>query len=119
MKKLFASLVLSSMSLFALAQSTGKITGLVKDGGNKKIIDAASISLLKAKDSSLVKTSVTDKDGNFLFDNVKEGSYLVVASSIGHAKVYSSVITISAENSSATTGALQLLPNSRNMSEVV
>ena len=37
---------------------------------NQKIIDAASVSLLKAKDSALVKVAITDKAGNFSFENV-------------------------------------------------
>jgi outer membrane receptor protein involved in Fe transport len=119
MKKLFTSLVLASITFCGFAQTGGKIAGLIKDGGNQKIIDAASIALLKASDSSLVKTSVTDKEGNFLFENVKEGSYLISASSIGHLKVFSKPVVISATNNSANTGILKLEPTSKNMSEVV
>ena len=45
------------MSSFAQTDNSGKISGSIKDGGNQKIIDAASVSLLKAKDSSLVKVA--------------------------------------------------------------
>jgi outer membrane receptor protein involved in Fe transport len=119
MKKLFISLALASISLCGFAQTGGKIAGIIKDGGNQKIIDAASIALLKASDSSLVKTSVTDKEGNFLFENVKDGSYLVTASSIGHLKAYSQLVVISAGNVAANAGVLRLQPNSKNMAEVV
>jgi hypothetical protein len=110
---------LASISLFSYAQTGGKIAGTIKDGGNQKIIDAASIALLKSSDSSLIKTSVTDKEGNFLFENVKDGSYLVSASSIGHVKVYSPLIVISETNKTANTGILKLLPGTKNMAEVV
>ena len=65
MKKLFTTLAFASISFCSFAQSGGKISGMIKDGGNQKVIDAASISLLKSSDSSLVKIAVTDKEGNF------------------------------------------------------
>ncbi len=118
MKKLFTLLVLASTSLWATAQSGGKISGSIKDGGNQKIIDAASISLLRSSDSLLVKTSVTDKEGNFSFDNLKDGKYLVMASSIGHAKVYSQPMEINPSQTAASTGVLQLLPGTKMLGGV-
>lgn len=110
-----------SIVVCSLAQSafSGKISGSIKDGGNQKIIDAASVSLLQSKDSGLVKTAVTDKAGNFSFDNIKEGNYLVMATSVGHKGTYSSVVTISAGNSSESVGVLQLVPAEKALKEVV
>lgn len=120
MKKFFNLLVVSTIAMCSQAQttSTGKVTGSIKDGGQQKVIDAASISLLKAKDSSLVKIAVTDKEGNFSIENVKEGSYLVLATSIGHSKTYSQVFTISADQSNANVGTLQLVPADKSLKEV-
>ncbi|MEI8059784.1 MAG: TonB-dependent receptor plug domain-containing protein, partial [Ferruginibacter sp.] len=121
MKKFFNLLVASSIALCSQAQNyhSGKVTGFIKDGGNRKIIDAASVSLLKAKDSSLIKIAVTDKEGNFLIENVKEGAYLVLATSIGHSKTYSDVFTISSELKLVNVGVMQLLPFDKNLKEVV
>ena len=83
MNKFFSLLAAMTIGMSSIAQTGGKVSGSIKDGGNQKIIDAASVSLLKAKDSSLVKVAVTDKAGNFSFENLKEGSYLVLATSIG------------------------------------
>ncbi len=119
MKKLIATLALAGISICSYAQNGGKITGMIKDGGNQKVIDAASISLLKSQDSSLVKTSLTDKDGSFSFESLKEGKYLVMATSIGHSKVYSSLLEISATSLEAHTGVLQLVANTKELSGVV
>ena len=119
MKKVLSLFALMSFAISSYAQNSGKITGSIKDGGNQKIIDAASISLLKAKDSSLIKVSVTDKEGNFAFENVKDGSYLLMASSLGHTNVYSPVVSISAQNPLASAGVLQLVPVNKNLKEVV
>lgn len=121
MKKIFSLLAAMSIAVCSLAQSAlnGKINGSIKDGGNQKIIDAASVSLLQSKDSSLVKTALTDKAGNFSFDNVDEGSYLVMATSVGHSSTYSNIVSISQANSVASVGVLQLVPADKSLKEVV
>ncbi len=119
MNKFFSLLAAMTIGMSSIAQTGGLVSGSIKDGGNQKIIDAASVSLLKAKDSVLVKVAITDKAGNFSFENVKDGDYLVLATSIGHVKTYSSTVTISAGNASATVGVLQLVPSDKAMKEVV
>lgn len=120
MKLLFTTLIAISTSTMCFAQTpAGTITGSIKDGGNQKIIDAASISLLNNSDSSLIKTAVTDKEGNFVFENVKPGSYIISASSVGHSKVYSQKVSISETVPAATVGVLQLKPSTETLKEVV
>lgn len=118
MKQFFSLLAAMSIAACSYAQSGGKVTGSIKDGGNQKIIDAASVSLLRAKDSSLVKVAITDKEGNFSFENVKDGNYLVLATSVGHAKSYSNSFSIAADKLSATVGVLQLVPVEKALKEV-
>ena len=118
MKQFFSLLAAMSIAVCSYAQSGGKVTGSIKDGGNQKIIDAASVSLLRAKDSSLVKVAVTDKDGNFSFENLKDGNYLVLATSVGHTKAYSTSFAIGADKLSANVGVLQLVPAEKALKEV-
>src|SRR6185312_2136102 len=82
-------------SKFASAQvPEGSISGKVVDGGDQKIIDAATISLYNAKDSSLVKINLADKAGNFLFEHVRFGIYYLLATSTGHLQTYSSALHV-------------------------
>jgi iron complex outermembrane recepter protein len=62
-KLLFALTLLTTLSFAGFAQTQPGIRGSVNDG--EKPIEAASISLLKSKDSALVKMLVTDKSGKF------------------------------------------------------
>ena len=101
----------------SLAQTNGKISGTITDGGDQKIIDAASISLLRAKDSGLVKLSLTDKEGHFSFENVKNGNYVVMASSIGRRKIYSSPITVT-EGANISVGTLKLIEHTTTLQTV-
>ncbi len=106
-----------TISMLSLAQTTGKITGSIKDGGQQQVIDAATISLLKAQDSVLVKISLTDKQGNYMFENVKAGSYILLATSVGHNKTYSPLINVTQGNETSV-GVLQLVPAAKTLQEV-
>ncbi|MBS1741602.1 MAG: TonB-dependent receptor [Bacteroidetes bacterium] len=119
MKKMLLGAAFACQSAISFAQTSGTISGKITDGGNQQIIDAATVFLLQSKDSSLVKTSVTDKDGNFVFELVPFGTYIVEASSIGHSKVYSQTINLQTNNTAFNTGLLKLAPAGKEMAAVV
>ncbi|RFM29847.1 TonB-dependent receptor [Deminuibacter soli] len=80
--------------LLTLALLTGfcagaqTISGSVKDAEGKTVTNA-TVSLLRAKDSVLVKLNVTDKDGAYKFSNAKPGNYLISVAYVGFDKGYS------------------------------
>jgi iron complex outermembrane recepter protein len=121
MKKLIQLLLICGFSIISLltyAQNkSGKIIGQVIDG-NQKTIEAATITLLKAQDSSTIKFSVADKTGRFEFDNVIPGSYLVSISAVGHGKTYSEKIAISEAQSLVTLKTIELVPQAKNLGGV-
>ena len=92
----YAVFVFFSLSLFA--QSTkGKINGNVNDG-NGKPVEFATITLLRAKDSVLVKGQLTDEKGNFEIENVGEGEYIIATSQLGYEKTFSKPVLIDASH---------------------
>lgn len=98
-------LMISSIATFAQSKS-GSISGRITDGGDQKIIDAATVSLYKSPDSSLVKINLTDKEGNFEFQGILPGKYYLSGTSIGHLSTYSSTITVADKN--VSIGVLKL-----------
>lgn len=103
------------LTLGAFAQTTGKITGTVMDE-NGKTLPATTVSLLKAKDSSLVKLAVTDKNGRYDFINIHEGKYLLSFTSVGYEKKFSSHIDVAASDVEMPT--MSLPQTAKNMSSV-
>ncbi len=119
MKKWVA--MLTALGMFSLpfvgqAQTTGKVTGTVT--GAQKTVESASIGLLRAKDSGVVKLGVTDKTGQFEFEKPAAGKYRVVAQAIGFAKYYSEVFEISAASPSYTVKAIALQTASKELNAV-
>jgi outer membrane receptor protein involved in Fe transport len=84
--KNFAILFAMHCFISANAQS---LTGSVKDEAGKAI-SSATISLLKAKDSSTIKFSVSDRGGNFTFSHVPEGNYFISITCVGYINAFSS-----------------------------
>ncbi len=69
------------------------LTGKILDQ-DKKALDAAVVSLHKAKDSSLVKTVLTEANGGFEFSNLKENSYFVMVTNLGYQKYKSEAVLL-------------------------
>jgi iron complex outermembrane receptor protein len=109
--------ILSSKLLTAQVQE-GAISGTIIDGGDQKVINAATISLFKLKDSSLVKINLADKSGNFFFENVTFGKYYLLVTSAGRQQVYSPVLELNNNHSSINAGKLQLKENVKTLNEV-
>ncbi len=104
-------------ALGATAQTNGKLEGHI---GNAKgqALEAVTITLLSAKDSSQVKVTTTDGKGNFAFDHLSNGSYLILASSIGYDPAYSSAVELSAAHPAGAIAPVQLQPASASLATV-
>jgi iron complex outermembrane recepter protein len=118
MRKLMSLLLLITLSTLSQGQTnTGKIAGHVIDG-NQKVIESATITLLKAKDSTVAKMGAAGKDGNFAFDDIADGKYLVSVSAVGHKKAYSETFEINAANISVSLKTIELFPASKELAAV-
>ncbi|TMI87221.1 MAG: TonB-dependent receptor, partial [Bacteroidetes bacterium] len=74
-------------------RSQSVIKGIIKDE-NDKVVVSATISLLQASDSAIVKFAISDKEGRYYFSAIKQGEYFIVASSAGFDKAYSSTFVL-------------------------
>ena len=118
MRKILTMLGFLIASTLGFAQTNGKITGRVEDG-SQKTLESATITLLKAGDSSVAKVAAADKTGKFEFENIADGRYLVSITAVGHQKGYSPVFEISSANSSVVLKTISLVPQEKSLSTVV
>lgn len=81
-----------SLILFQSAQSQS-VSGKLKSAEGKNLVNA-TVSLLNAKDSSLAKLEISDKNGAYRFPVVKPGRYLTSTSFVGYKTVYSEVFEV-------------------------
>ncbi|TAJ67902.1 MAG: TonB-dependent receptor, partial [Chitinophagaceae bacterium] len=121
MKKIVATLTalgILGFSFVGHAQTTvsGKVNGTVTS--SQKTVESASVGLLRAKDSAVVKLGVSDKSGRFEVEKVGEGKYLVVIQAVGHAKYYSESFTITAAQSEYTLKTVALTAAAKKLDDV-
>jgi iron complex outermembrane recepter protein len=88
-------LFLAGCVLMASVATAQQVKGIVKDEQGKGV-EKATVSLLKGKDSSVVKLAVTSSDGKYSFSVPETGSYLISVSHVGFAPVYSALLEAAA-----------------------
>ncbi|MBN8699605.1 MAG: TonB-dependent receptor [Chitinophagales bacterium] len=74
-----------------LALKAQKIHGIATSNDNKPI-PSATVGLLKAKDSSVVKWATTKTDGSYEFAQIPAGQYLIAISHVNHSKSFSAIV---------------------------
>ena len=119
MKRYFTFLtLLIAFCSSAYAQKGGKVSGSVIDG-SQKMVESATITLLRANDSSTVKFAVASKEGKYQFEGLPDGAYLVSATAIGHQKNFSPLFVISLEKPEVLLGAIELVPVPKEMGAIM
>ncbi|HEX7904327.1 MAG TPA: outer membrane beta-barrel family protein [Chitinophagaceae bacterium] len=92
-----------------------RVYGTVKDVNHKAII-GANVLLLRSSDSILVKGIITDAAGNFNFEKIDAGRYIVSSSFADFKPYYSQVINVA--NEDLNTGVINLNNNDKELSVV-
>lgn len=96
------------MATQGFAQSKATVTGSVKDH-TAKGLSAVTVSLLAAKDSSLVKADITDANGQFQIVSASSGRFLLSYSILGYEKKFSERFDLQdGQTFQAATVALEL-----------
>lgn len=80
--------IILSLSLFQNVAFARHISGAVKDAENKPI-ENASVVLLNAKDSSVIKLGAANKNGKYDFENINAGHYIIKATAVGFTPAFS------------------------------
>lgn len=87
-------LLLAGFALMSSLADAQQLKGIVKDGQGKGI-EKATVSLLRVKDSVVIKLAVTANDGKYSLTAPGSGTYLVSASHVGYTPVYSAPVEVS------------------------
>lgn len=112
-----ACLVVTAALAQTPARPANKVTGLVVDEAGKGA-PFASVALLRAKDSSLVKGAITKDNGAYTFDHVANGIYIIRTTVLGYAKAYSKPVKVSPDAAEVNVPAIKLTSTSKTLNAV-
>lgn len=107
--------LLVANSSFAQKKTTGTVSGHLTDE-KQEAFPFVNVLLLKAFDSTLSQGAQSDLNGNYTFEEVEKGRYLIMASMVGYEKKYS--IPFHVGNQPVQAPVLQLAPEVQALKEV-
>src|SRR6476620_3170308 len=84
-------------------------------GENNQPEEDAIVQILSAKDSSLVKTEITDNNGKYEFNGIKIGNYLVQVTAMNYGPYLSAPFEVT---NSMTLTAISLIKKTVELKEV-
>jgi iron complex outermembrane receptor protein len=95
--------------------TAGSITGQLQNE-QAKPMDYATVTLLRGKDSSVVKSTLTNDAGKYQFDNIISGHYIIKATTIGYQPGFSPVLDV--EDDVINAPVIKMQQSSRNLQGV-
>ncbi|MCW3466000.1 TonB-dependent receptor domain-containing protein [Chitinophaga nivalis] len=93
--------------------TTFELKGKLSSGQDAHL-DEVIVHLLQASDKKLVKMEYPDKQGNFTFDKIPPGTYILVTQSMGFVKYQSDAII---HNKNTNVGTITLQASSTTLKE--
>jgi hypothetical protein len=94
----------------------GSLAGSLRSRDGK-LLEFANVLLLRAADSSLVKATLSDRQGQFVFAEVRPGNYRLRAQQLGYRDGRSAVVRV-AGGAPLTLPPLVLMPAAQTLGEV-
>lgn len=116
MKKL-AVIIVSIFSGLLLQAQKGAVKTIIKNT-QQVALENATVEVLKMSDSSLVKTTISDKAGQAEIENIPFGNYLLRVSMVNYDLSYSSSFTLTSAQPDITLPAVILETKSKELNAV-
>lgn len=111
-----------ALTFFAQAQeeknAEGKITGKIIDSLSGKPIEYATIGLFTIGENKVVNGTTADDKGDFIMDNVAEGTYKMMIDFMGYKRLEKSNVIISKGTPSIVMGDIKLSSKQTKLKEV-
>ncbi|WP_158600301.1 TonB-dependent receptor domain-containing protein [Fibrisoma montanum] len=108
---------LTATAAFAQHLARTTVSGDAKTPAGKPL-EFATILLLKAGDSTLVKGAAGDADGHYSIDNVMPGTYRISVTGVGYQKAFSAPFTVETGQAQVAVPTLVVQEDSRTLGEV-
>ena len=109
-------LILFAQVATAQPSEDGDVT-ITVNNNQQQPLSLASVAMLKAKDSSIVRTGMTDSSGKLVFENIPSGKYLFRITMVDHITQYAGPIEVSSGNANLPL-TVTLLRSNASLQEV-
>jgi len=111
----FAVLLMCACTSYAQTPPSALVGKVYSDKG---LVDEATVVLLRYPDSSVVKSTISNKSGIFLFSSISKGKYLVFITKLNYIRSYSGPYEVE-EGKSRDIGFISIKQSPTQLGEVV
>lgn len=116
---LFTAAFLLLFTVRLTAQNGFSINGKIINE-QSKLLSSIQITLTNANDNSIAKIEITDNDGKFVIQNLKEGNYKVIVDDMEYSPYQSEAIILNAANPNVNLAPISLsFKLATNLNEVI
>jgi iron complex outermembrane receptor protein len=99
-------------------QAQTKIQGIAREANNSPL-ESASVSLFKGADTFILKMTVTNKEGGFVFSEIPAGIYHIRISAVGYEPVIGANFNITKKDKTLELPAFDLHRKNNDLQSVV
>lgn len=114
MKKLLTLILLVVYTAMSFAQANGKatISGKVFESESGEALLSATVMIMSADTTKMLKGGITAKDGSFSIKNVDDGSFVVKISYVGYHNFFRAITVKHTTLPSLNIGTVMMIPSS-------
>ena len=103
-------------SLCGFAQSAGTISGRIETTHEKA--GSVTAALIRTKDSSTVKLAATNKQGEYMFEQIANGKYRIMFTAVGFQRSVSEMVEINSQQQVVNMAPIALKPAAAKLANV-
>ncbi|MDP3392652.1 outer membrane beta-barrel protein [Sediminibacterium sp.] len=118
MKNSLSLLFVLFISISSMYAQNAELRGIIIDSKSRSPVEFASVSILKASDSSIVEGFLTQKNGAFIFSKINTGNFLLKVVSLG-ARNFFLPFSIQKKNQQLLLDSIPLSISNESLGEVV
>lgn len=115
---LLLPLLLCISNAFA-QQGKCSVNGVVTDKLTQQPLEFVTVEIMQKKDSTVVSTTLTDKNGKFVFHNISPGNFFLHCSYIGYSTTVYLDLNITGDQKNISAGTIVISNDAKNLSHVI
>jgi hypothetical protein len=98
--------------------TNGFLRGRLFDSQTREALLFSSVALIRDSDSSLVTGAITDEDGRFVLENLRDGNYRLRITNIGYHPYVSHTVELKRGNNRLDLGTFFINPSTTQLTQV-
>ena len=115
--KIVASFILLLFISFQSYAQNASVSGIIKDKTTLSPLPFVSVTIKLEKDSSLIIGTITNEEGRFTLNNIKQGRYYIEVSYLGYI-THKQPLFVGSLNSFLDAGTIALIEDTKILDAV-